>query len=385
MLLRYLTTYVSVNVLCILLSLIIFIKFNEDVGSDREIHMFRRVICAYLAYLASDTLWVFTDSGLLGWSQWANGVNSVVNMGIVAFINFFWFCYAETKLRQPRLDLWWFRLLALLPLSTTVALYIVSLWNGAIFRITDFGLEHGPFYFLPIIVNSIYLLFPACHAIYCARRRRSAVKRREYYTIVTFIAFPFFAGVADYLVPSTPVLSPGIFSALFFTFMTLQNLQVYHDALTGLNNRRRADQHLNAALESAGAEDSVCVFMLDVNLFKQINDRLGHLGGDRALRLIADVLRSSCAESGGFLARWGGDEFLIIVPRRQLTSPEEFAGVIQDRLANAEGGAEFASPDGRPLSVSIGWAASTPGVDARSLLSEADSMLYRNKQKFRRS
>ena len=120
-------------------------------------------------------------------------------------------------------------------------------------------------------------------------------------------------------------MAPSILSALLLFFVNVQEMQIYSDALTGLNNRRRSDQVLEEFIEKAGPACGFYIFMIDVNRFKNINDRFGHIEGDRALQKIASSLTQVTGKYAVFLSRWGGDEFMIIGSESAIGPAEDFA------------------------------------------------------------
>jgi len=91
------------------------------------------------------------------------------------------------------------------------------------------------------------------------------------------------------------------------------------DPLTGLPNRRAWDQQLAERLGEGQVSKECCIALLDIDLFHEVNDRLGHLEGDASLRRIADRL-SDTMRRAGFLARLGGDEFGLLVRRERRES-----------------------------------------------------------------
>ena len=88
-------------------------------------------------------------------------------------------------------------------------------------------------------------------------------------------------------------------------------MQIYNDALTGLNNRRRLDQFLEEHLEISSKDRPVSLLLMDVNGFKKINDKFGHIEGDAVLKMVGTVLKLAAADFDAFAARYGGDEFCL--------------------------------------------------------------------------
>jgi diguanylate cyclase (GGDEF)-like protein len=115
--------------------------------------------------------------------------------------------------------------------------------------------------------------------------------------------------------------------------------------------------------------------MIDVDHFKQINDRFGHDAGDRALIATAAALRGSFGNDA-VLARWGGEEFIAHLPSASLEAACAVAEAARRALAVLRAGA----PDAGTLSASFGVAQLAPGGDLERSLAAADAALYRAKQ-----
>ncbi|MDY0746297.1 diguanylate cyclase [Paucibacter sp. R3-3] len=162
-------------------------------------------------------------------------------------------------------------------------------------------------------------------------------------------------------------------------------LQARTDALTGLSNRRAFYERARGLWATAVRRGRpLCIVMLDIDHFKDFNDRHGHDGGDRVLVMVAEVLRSNC-RAGDLAVRWGGEEFLLLLPETDLSAGLAFA----ERLrAAVEGSAITLGGDQRVfLSVSLGVAPlELPvAVDAtlETLIATADQFLYRAKNEGR--
>ena len=154
--------------------------------------------------------------------------------------------------------------------------------------------------------------------------------------------------------------------------------QAETDILTGLHNRRALDRHLSLEMQRAMRyQRPVTLVMLDLDNFKQVNDRFGHPEGDRVLRQIAAHIQKVVRESD-FLARYGGDEFAIISTEASGEAGLLLAGRIKEAIASHP----ISLPGGQiaHFTVSIGLA--TYPDDAKNLqeiLLVADQALYQAK------
>ena len=160
--------------------------------------------------------------------------------------------------------------------------------------------------------------------------------------------------------------------------------RVLHDALTGLPNRLSFIDALNDALRRGSVSRSpVGVLFLDLDHFKRINDSMGHHAGDELLQAVAPRLRTHL-RPGDIVARFGGDEFGVLVDR---LADEDEAVAIGDRVTTA-----FADPyvlDGVEhfITASVGIAVARPTgpdtIDAELLIRDADAAMYRAKERGR--
>ncbi len=150
------------------------------------------------------------------------------------------------------------------------------------------------------------------------------------------------------------------------------------DPVTGLFNHRSAYQRLNAEIErSTTNERPFAVVMMDLDNFKLFNDTYGHLAGDDVLKRVAGVLRRSCRQTD-IVARYGGDEFMLILPDTGLPQAVRCAERIQSNLSRerfrCEGSATL------PIGFSYGISVfPTDSVDVLELVSVADANLYQSK------
>lgn len=144
------------------------------------------------------------------------------------------------------------------------------------------------------------------------------------------------------------------------------------DPLTGVANRRSILKSLEEALlRHQQTAEPLCLVLLDLDRFKQINDCYGHEVGDRVLVQATRVLQQNL-RPGDQLGRWGGEEFMLLLPNTSLAEAEELCARLQPLLAQHD--------HLPPVSASFGVAAALPGDNPRSLIARADSAMYASKQ-----
>ena len=150
------------------------------------------------------------------------------------------------------------------------------------------------------------------------------------------------------------------------------------DALTGFRNRRWLDQTLPRIIQRhLHASEPLCIAMMDIDHFKQINDGYGHAAGDAVLLQVGRLVRANLRPADS-AARIGGEEFVLILPQTLL--PGAISAV--ERLREAVASASF-DYDGRQLpqvTVSLGLVALERGANPQELLAQADEALYAAKQ-----
>jgi len=153
------------------------------------------------------------------------------------------------------------------------------------------------------------------------------------------------------------------------------------DGLTGLSNRRYLDEYLAHEWKRAARElNEFAVLMIDVDYFKKYNDTQGHLAGDEVLKQVGNAVRMALHRPADLAARFGGEEFVAVLPGTDLAG----ARVMGERICRrveALGIAHGAPGAGAFITVSIGGASGSPirGGQATDLLAAADEALYRAK------
>ena len=154
------------------------------------------------------------------------------------------------------------------------------------------------------------------------------------------------------------------------------------DGLTGLYNRRFFDEHYKMALGHTLRQNTpLSVFMVDIDFFKEFNDHYGHVAGDHALIQVASTLKKQLQRASDVVARFGGEEFVLMLPHMNQEAASQFAEKLRQAIWDLNI-PHVKSQIAQQVSISIGYS-TLPGNDASEpniLLTTADAALYRAKR-----
>lgn len=281
-------------------------------------------------------------------------------------------CFAETVQGSRLLTSRYRVVLVALPTALVVVLAFTSYWTHALFYIDSQGVYRRGFaYMIQPIVSYCYVIHTSLHAFVQSRRVES-LQTKAIYRTLAFFAIPALVGGTFQVVYSVPGLCVGIMISMLLLYIIYQEQLISTDPLTGLNNRNRFETYMLSLFSNVDQAEDVYLLMMDADGFKQINDRYGHVEGDHALQVISAALKEVCSASSGFIARYGGDEFVVLQKATAEQDIMHLCTTINDELARAE--VPYL------LRMSIGYARVGDGVDTwQDLLRTADAELYRVK------
>lgn len=363
---------IEIFLMCMIVLIGLAIRSRRSLFSSTQQLLFSMLGCTSAAYIFFDMIWTLSDgvSGTVGLT--ANWISNAVSFSLFALACLFWFLYSET-MQGSRLLTTTSRLaLVTLPTALVVVLAFTSYWTHALFYIDAQGVyRRGALYMIQPVVSYCYIIHTSLHAFVQSRRVESLQKKAIYRTLA-FFAVPAMIGGIVQVAWSIPGLCVGIAASNLLLYLIYQEQLISTDPLTGLNNRNRFETYMQTLFSGADHAEDTYLLIMDADGFKHINDHYGHVEGDHALEIISSVLKEVCSPSGGFIARYGGDEFVVV--QRDATERDivDLNTAINDALAQAE------VP--YPLCMSIGYARYDSGVETwRDLLRTADAELYRVK------
>lgn len=264
-----------------------------------------------------------------------------------------WVAYVDNFIYHDKARFKQYAFPVLAPAVLNGILAIISSFGGYLFCIHSNNVyQSGPLFFVMVIINYFYILLATIHILH----NREKIPDYHLLPLLFFAVPPTIGGILQILFYGTSLMWPLLTISLLIVFVYVQLTLMNKDHLTGLFNRREFDFHVFQAERSHhSSKQYVAGAMLDLDFFKQINDTYGHPSGDRALRDISNLLRSSFRPSD-FIARIGGDEFALIL---KVSSDAELEDLIHGLERNLS---DFNSLGNEPyhLSVSIGYGLYTP-------------------------
>ena len=373
-----LTTLVTVQVFLLIYAGYIASKLSSDIIKLREITVFRALIGAFAFYMAASCVWTLQEYEAINMPY--NAFFALCFCSLLGISSCAYLFFLSTMLRVEPTLLEKRGAIAVLSLPVGIILccLVVNLFNRMIYDITpDKHIVYNRVYIIIPLLSSLYLVGILIVAVIQSLHARNHSRRKQAITLALSIIFVMICVVIDDRLKRTTILPPALFGAIFFVFVNMQESSIYSDALTGMNNRRKAGEFLESQMDTLSKDNPMMLYMADLNRFKQINDNFGHSEGDQALVLCAYAIKSSLGQFKAFAARYGGDEFIFSFRPAQLPDdlarPEAIIETIQARLS------QLCKDAGKPyaLSLSAGWyRCESPAQSLAECVRQADEMLY---------
>ena len=370
-------SYVITEIFCIFFSVGIIKKANKNVGTDLQMRHFKGMALFFIVYLISDSIWALGQGGIIPFNSALNKITSACGLVAITLLTLGWCIFVIYRINQNHAD----KVKLLIRMHYAVAaadavLTVASIFTGYFFYIDEQGIyQLGSGYPLHLVLIMIQLFGSGVFSFGQSFSDQQVKIKKEYRLPLLFIIIPAAAAVLEGFLPLTPIVPLGTLLPIHLAFLEIQNSEIYSDALTGLNNRRHMELFLQDMIHNAAQDRPFRIFMLDVNDFKQVNDKFGHIVGDKALQLVANALHNVSDRLQGFCARYGGDAFVLI-------TTEETD--IQDAIQNEVNALRASCADLLPqITVSTGFAeCRSDAITATQLIAQADQQLYIRKKEY---
>lgn len=251
---------------------------------------------------------------------------------------------------------------------------VLSLHTGWFFRIQHGNVyQRGEYYWVHIAFCIAFLVYAFLLIIINGAK----IGKRQFYALLLYALPQVLGSAIQIFFYGISLCWTGMMLSLLIVYFNIQELGLNTDYLTGVYNRRQLDSYIREKIRNSTRESSFSVILVDLNDFKQINDMFGHDVGDEALRNAVTVIRS-CLRNDDFIARYGGDEFYIILD----IDDYEMLAATAARIGRAV--ERFNADHQKPyqLSLCMGYDVYRRDAarDSDVFLKQIDMLMYRNKE-----
>ena len=370
--------YCTLNIFCLaILGTILGRIFRS---SDKRVSQvtYSWFIISSIILCSSDLLWGIIDFSY----QWQFSetfdfaVNSVYHVFTIV-VSYLWFLYAESEQESRTISTKVGLGISMLPLLIDIALVLSSYQFDSVFRVTEAGeYERGKLYVIHIMICFFYIIFTSIKAFVRSFSKDNYMRKDKLRSIASFCVFPLISAVLQVVFVGSPMISAGVTFASLQVYVSSREQLISVDPLTKLNNRMEMVRYLDNKMKSRSPGKDLYLFIMDLDYFKKINDKYGHIEGDTAITIVADALRRIVRKTSFFVCRYGGDEFVVVGEVKPDFDPAQFIEEINSVLKeeNEKHGKEYT------LHMSVGYFKYTPEIHSvAEFVSAADKYLYKQK------
>ncbi len=328
---------------------------------------FLAIVLLLITYYISDIFWALGFFNIIPNSDTLIRISRLICYSAVDFIAYYWLLYVDVILNYEIAKKK--KKIAAIPLVISLIItFIVTIF----FSTTEHSIRG--------LLSAIAIIFiPFCFVVFVEFRTiNKAIKETTRHTKYKFLAlsiWPFLIAtfsILQIILSKWPVFCFGGIIVVSTYFINDLDSRVSTDPLTNLNNRNM----LNIILDSiANKNEYYSIFMIDIDKFKNINDTYGHIEGDNALVLVSGVLNNIAKTYGYFLARYGGDEFIMIAKYNESINEDQIIDDINSQINEINRHLDY------NISISAGYSHLNGTDNISDKINDADKMLYKNKSR----
>lgn len=366
--------HIELDALCLLMLCVIVWQSVRNVNQQMKIIRFRNTVYGIMIALALDIAWMLVEGRQFPGCVTVNYIVNALFLGIGVLLGCMWYLYVLDALGYdvPRTRSW----IVMLPGIFFLALNIASIRTGWIFYINEENLYiRGPLFWLQEIGAVGMLLVSFFHILFYTLRKKDPAPRNEARRLLGFYIIPVIGTLVSMPFSGMPGTWTCASVSIVLLYLYAQDREVLRDSLTGLNNRKALDNAFTEYSRLAGPDNRLFLFMMDLDGFKEINDRYGHPAGDHALAETARLLLRSVQDMRSVVVRYGGDEFLVMGFPDNDPEAYKILTVAQFDEYNAASDLPY------ELRISIGYTEYQPGQTLADLVGTADEYLYTRKRR----
>lgn len=371
--------YVEANIVCIIIFALLLLRNLGGIDRQEKQRVFDGTLISHMLYFFVDIAWVLMLGGYIPSIRLNLSILNILLAVILSTITCFWFVYVEVFQGGKFISSRKGRLIAKIPVMAEGLLMVFLFVYFPDLMITKDDKTSLLYSLIFLAVPLLYVSGSVFASFYRAHIKENFAVKSQYLACGIYPIILTVFGVIQTLWFKAPLFCFGCAVMMIYFYIQSLNDQVSLDDLTRLNNRTQLKKYVTSESTRQGEKSAHYILMIDLNKFKHINDQYGHIEGDMALKRAADALREACSDKmlKTFIARYGGDEFIVIAKTKDEERIRQLCTLIKETIIRHNTEAE--SP--YELTASIGYSKYNGELsDFPSALQKADDALYEDKK-----
>ena len=372
--------YLEINIVCIVILLTIFDKFKDECEINHTSKYYEKTLLATTFFSFFDLI-----GGILGGTMYEyNRLVLIVSNSLYFFsgslIGYFYTNYILHKIGKEEKK--WQKALIFIPVLLVTILLVINIFNGMLFTINENNLySRGKYIYLFSLIIATYIIVMGANLVYCYFKNIDNKKlKEEFKKLLIFTSIPIVSALIQNFNYGITLGQVGLTLSVLLIYLNGQKKDSNIDELTGIYNRRAFNRNVSRLFNS---KKLMFLMLMDANDFKMINDKYGHLEGDKALVAIANILKNAISNTDKdyFLARYGGDEFIIVGEIKSQDDVDELMLQIEEeeKRYNKETKNKY------NIKLSIGYSLrNNEHTSVESLIEAADNKMYARKKEMKK-
>lgn len=370
--------HIEADLLLLIVLLTISYLSRRNINQQIERILFRYTTEGIILSLCLDITWLLLEGRTFPGARVLNCAANALFLAVGVAIGCIWYLFVLESLGYEINRLITFAVM--LPGIVSAVLCLLSVVTGWIFSINESNhYVRGPYFIVQEALVLGILFLSLLHILVMLFLPGRKCSKATVLKLLTFYIPPFLGTLAALPYSGMPGTWTCASVSIILMYLTAQDSEILRDSLTGLNNRKALKATFQEYAKQTSPASRLYLMMIDLDLFKQINDTYGHPTGDRALVLAANALRGCVSGRKSFIARIGGDEFLILI----FLADDAAAGAFREEIETAFHNCTGSENVPFTLSGSVGYCAYRQGQTLDSFMKAADDALYLEKARRR--
>ncbi len=356
--------YIFGNVVSMIIMLILYIKNRKNKQTAAFLLML--IILFLIIYFIGDSIWALAYFNIIPGADIVIKFARMIYYSASGAIACAWLLYVELLLGSKLVYSKKRRLLYIPVLLSTISTILLCIFLNPAEKsiggyMTAFGLVFVPF---------AYIITAGVRLLYKAHEAKDIITKRKLYTFGTLPILILAISSLQVFIAEIPIFCFGSIIVIITLYIYNQDSLIFTDPLTGVGNRNSLKKYV----DDMSKEHIYYILMADIDSFKKINDTYGHIEGDRALRFTARILRTSTIHNSYYVARYGGDEFMIIARTENENDIISTIDLINTKMKESKNELNY------EITTSIGYSVLNKGESIEAAVERADNMLYEKKK-----